>query len=79
MEFKNPNIPHGRGPIDPAYFTPYPKNPTLWRFLIRLGRYEELGSGVNNVARYLPFSDPGAVLCFRPPHPHFRNSTASLP
>jgi len=60
VEFKNPNIPHGRGPIDPAHFTPYPKNPTLCKFLIQLGRYEELGSGVNNVTKYLPFYAPGA-------------------
>jgi len=58
--FKNPNIPHGRGPIDPAHFTPYPKNPTICKFLIQLGRYEELGSGVNNVTKYLPFYAPGA-------------------
>ena len=60
VEFKNPNIPHGRGPIDPAHFTPYPKNPALCKFLIQLGRYEELGSGVNNVTKYLPFYAPGA-------------------
>ena len=60
VEFKNPNIPHGRGPIDPAHFTPYPKNPTICKFLIQLGRYEELGSGVNNVTKYLPFYAPGA-------------------
>ena len=60
LEFKNPNVPHGRGLIDPAHFTPYPKNPTLCKFLIQLGRYEELGSGVNNVTKYLPFYAPGA-------------------
>ncbi|MFA4947863.1 MAG: RNA-binding domain-containing protein [Candidatus Krumholzibacteriia bacterium] len=60
VEFKNPNVPHGRGPIDPAHFTPYPKNPTICKFLIQLGRYEELGSGVNNVTKYLPFYAPGA-------------------
>jgi ATP-dependent DNA helicase RecG len=60
VEFKNPNIPHGRGPLDPAHFTPYPKNPTICKFLIQLGRYEELGSGVNNVTKYLPFYAPGA-------------------
>jgi ATP-dependent DNA helicase RecG len=59
VEFKNPNVPHGRGPIDPAHFTPYPKNPTICKFLIQLGRYEELGSGVNNVTKYLPFYAPG--------------------
>jgi len=60
VEFKNPNVPHGRGPIDPAHFTPYPKNPTICKFFIQLGRYEELGSGVNNVTKYLPFYAPGA-------------------
>lgn len=29
VEFKNPNIPNGKGPIDPENFTPYPKNPTI--------------------------------------------------
>ncbi len=60
VEFKNPNVPHGRGPIDPAHFTPYPKNPTLCKFLIQIGRYEELGSGVNKVTKYLPLYAPGA-------------------
>jgi len=59
VEFKNPNVPHGRGPIDPAHFTPYPKNPTICKFFIQLGRYEEPGSGVNNVTKYLPFYAPG--------------------
>ncbi|MBI5525834.1 MAG: hypothetical protein HY897_05825 [Deltaproteobacteria bacterium] len=60
VEFKNPNVPHGRGPIDPAHFTPYPKNPTLCKFMIQIGRYEELGSGVHNVTKYLPFYAPNA-------------------
>jgi ATP-dependent DNA helicase RecG len=33
---------------------------SLCKFLIQLGRYEELGSGVNNVTKYLPFYAPGA-------------------
>jgi len=60
VEFKNPNVPHGRGPIDPSHFTPYPKNPTICKFLIQLGRYEELGSGVSNVTKYQPLYAPGA-------------------
>lgn len=60
VEFKNPNIPHGCGPIDPKHFTPHPKNPTICKFMIQLGRYEELGSGVNNVTKYLPFYAPKA-------------------
>lgn len=60
VEFKNPNVPHYHGRIDPAHFTPFPKNPTICRFLIQLGRYEELGSGVRRVTQYLPFYAPGA-------------------
>ncbi len=43
--FRNPRVPHLRGRIDPAHFTPFAKNPTLCRFMLQLGRYEEVGSG----------------------------------
>ena len=60
VEFKNPNVPHCRGRIDPLHFTPFPKNPTICRFMSQMGRYEELGSGVRNVTKYHPFYAPGA-------------------
>jgi len=60
VELMNPNVPHYHGRIDPARFTPYPKNPTICKFLMQLGRYEELGSGINNVTKYLPLYAPGA-------------------
>lgn len=60
VEFTNPNNPRYHGRIDPQRFTPYPKNPTPCRFMIQLGRYEELGSGVRRVHRYLPHYAPGA-------------------
>ena len=60
VELKNPNVPHYHGRIDPAHFTPFPKNTTICKFLIQLGRYEELGSGVRRVTQYLPFYAPGA-------------------
>jgi len=60
VELKNPNVPHVHGRIDPGNFTPYPKNPTLCKFMIQLGRYEELGSGVRKVNHYLPHYAPGA-------------------
>ncbi len=60
VEFKNPNIPHGHGPIDPLNFTPYPKNPTICQFMIQLGQFESLGSGINKVTHYHPFYAPGA-------------------
>ena len=55
VETQNPAIPHGRGPIRPGHFTPFPKNPTLSKFFMQMGRGEELGSGVLNVNKYLPF------------------------
>ncbi len=58
VEFKNPNVPHFHGRIDPGNFTPYPKNPTICKFMIQLGRYEELGSGVRKVNHYLPHYAP---------------------
>ncbi|MEI7437241.1 MAG: RNA-binding domain-containing protein [bacterium] len=60
VEFKNPNVPHYHGRIDLNRFTPYPKNPTICRFMVQLGRYEELGSGVRKVNKYLPYYTPGA-------------------
>ena len=60
VEFKNPNVPHYHGWIDPGNFTPFPKNPTICKFMIQIGRYEELGSGVRKVNLYLPHYAPGA-------------------
>lgn len=60
VEFKNPNVPHYFGRIDPNRFTPYPKNPTICKFMLQLGRYDELGSGVRRVNHYLPLYAPGA-------------------
>jgi ATP-dependent DNA helicase RecG len=60
VEFRNPNVPHYHGRIDPNHFTPFPKNPTICRFLIQIGRYKELGSGVRRVNQYLPHYAPGA-------------------
>jgi ATP-dependent DNA helicase RecG len=34
-------------------FVPFPKNPTIAKFFIQLGRVDELGSGVINVNRYI--------------------------
>jgi hypothetical protein len=60
VEFKNPSIPHIYGRIDPNQFTPFPKNTVICKFLLQLGRYEELGSGVRRVNQYLPHYAPSA-------------------
>jgi len=54
IEFKNPNNPKQYGIINPKHFTPYAKNPTISKFMLQLGRVEEVGSGVKNVNKYLP-------------------------
>ena len=52
--FKNPNNPKQQGVIDPNNFTPYAKNPVISKFMLQMGRVEEVGSGMKNVYKYLP-------------------------
>ena len=59
VETVNANIPNGLGPISPDKFAPYPKNPTIAKFFIQLGRVDELGSGILNVHKYLSAYSPG--------------------
>ena len=49
---ENANRPHGHGLIDPATFSPFPKNPVIARFFKEIGRADELGSGVRKLFRY---------------------------
>jgi len=49
---ENSNKPHGQGLIDPANFTPFPKNPVIARFFKEIGLADELGSGVRKLFRY---------------------------
>ncbi|MBA7682303.1 hypothetical protein ES703_90653 [subsurface metagenome] len=59
VEIENANNPHGRGPISINDFTPFPKNPSISKFYMQLGRVEELGSGVINVNRLIKNYTPG--------------------
>jgi ATP-dependent DNA helicase RecG len=49
---ENANKPHGHGRIDPASFSPFPKNPVIARLFKEIGLADELGSGVRNLYRY---------------------------
>jgi len=49
---ENSNKPHGFGPIDPATFSPFPKNPVIARFFREIGRADELGSGLRKMMKY---------------------------
>lgn len=61
---ENWSRPHGSGVIDPANFSPYPKNPVIARFFKEIGRVDELGSGVINVYKYTGIYSSGAKPTF---------------
>lgn len=61
---ENWNKPHGHGNINPANFTPYPKNPMIARFFKEIGWVDELGSGVRKVFRFTPLYTSGAKPVF---------------
>jgi ATP-dependent DNA helicase RecG len=56
---ENWNRPHDIGAIDPANFSPYPKNPVIAKFFKEIGRVDELGSGVRNTFKYCGSYSPG--------------------
>lgn len=64
IEVLNANNPNGSGPISINNFTPFPKNPTISKFFVQLGRVEELGSGIINVERYLNLYSPKSEPMF---------------
>ena len=49
---ENSNNPHGFGVLDPATFTPFPKNPVIGAFFREIGRADELGSGMRKMMKY---------------------------
>ena len=49
---ENSNNPHGRGPISPVDFSPFPKNPVIAKMFKEIGRADELGSGVRKLFKY---------------------------
>ena len=64
VETENANNPRGYGKIDPTNFAPFPKNPTIAKFFIQLGRVEELGSGVLNVSKLVKEYTNGGEASF---------------
>lgn len=49
---ENSNKPNGFGALDPANFTPFPKNPVIGAFFREIHRADELGSGMRKLMRY---------------------------
>ncbi len=46
------NKPHGFGVLNPATFTPLPKNPVIGAFFREIHRADEFGSGMRRMMRY---------------------------
>jgi len=53
VETENANNPHGEGVLSPTNFSPFPENPSIAKFFMQLGRFDELGSGILNVNKYI--------------------------
>lgn len=60
----NPCTQHHFGEITPQNLRPFSKNPTICKFMIQLGRFDQLGSGVTNINKYLPLYAKGAKPIF---------------
>lgn len=69
MRISNPNNPLFHGVIDPNGFNPHPKNPNIRKFFTAMGWADEIGSGVRNTNKYLPFYANGARPIFYENHP----------
>ncbi|MDA3956976.1 ATP-binding protein [Oceanispirochaeta sp.] len=68
----NPCTQHFFGEITPENLHPYSHNPTLCKFMIQLGRFDELGSGVRNINKYLPLYSKGAKPVFKEDRQYFQ-------
>ncbi len=60
IEFENPCVPLYHGKIVPDTSIPNQKNPLISKFFLQMGWVEEVGSGLINVTKYLPFFAPGS-------------------
>jgi len=47
----NPTIQQHFEEITPQNLSPFPKNPTICKFMIQIGRFDELGSGVTKTSK----------------------------
>ena len=61
----NPTVQQHFEEITLENLRPFSKNPTICKFMIQLGRFDELGSGVRNINKYLPLYTNGAKPVFK--------------
>jgi ATP-dependent DNA helicase RecG len=62
--FTNPCNPVFKGNIEVNNYYPYQKNPLISKFFLQLGWVEEIGTGIYNINKYLPFYSPGRKASF---------------
>jgi ATP-dependent DNA helicase RecG len=60
----NPNNPYFNGIMDLDNFSPHAKNPNIRKFFTALGWTDEIGSGIRNTRKYLPYYTKGASPVF---------------
>jgi len=70
--FDNPCTQHYMGEITLDNLEPFLRNPVICRFMIQLGRFDRLGSGVRNINHYLPLYVEGATPLFEERERGFR-------
>jgi len=68
----NPATQYFHQPITPDNLASHPKNPSICKFMIQLGRFDKLGSGVINIHKYLPVYANGAQPLFEDTREGFR-------
>jgi ATP-dependent DNA helicase RecG len=61
----NPCVFHYTGVITAENLVPSARNPVICQFMMQLGRFDRLGSGVININKYLPFYANGAKPIFQ--------------
>lgn len=61
----NPSVQQHFDEITLENLRPFSKNPSICKFMIQLGRFDELGSGVRNINKYLPLYANGAKPVFK--------------
>ena len=60
----NPNNPYFNGIMDLDNFNPHAKNPNIRKFFTALGWTDEIGSGIRNTRKYLPYYTENAKPVF---------------
>ena len=64
VEFTNPCNPRHIGKIDTGNYLTHQKNPLISKFFLQLSWVEEVGTGIYNITKYMPYYTKGAKAEF---------------